>query len=63
MLYLMFTLALISPGPDLILIIRSGSLNLKAGIWTALGICTGICFYLALVFFGLDRLFVSYPWL
>ena len=49
-------LAMMSPGPDLILILNNGRFGVKAGLATSLGITVGFGLHTALVVFGLSLL-------
>ena len=52
-------LAVISPGPDFILITKNALIYpKKTGIYTALGISLGICIHLSYCIFGLDFLLI-----
>lgn len=57
-------LAVISPGPDFAVVTRQTLLHGRAaGVWTALGIATGIVFHVGYGLFGLGWLIERFPWL
>lgn len=53
--------AIISPGPDLVQIIRVGSRSRAAGIWCALGIMAGNTLWITGSLLGLSALVTRYP--
>lgn len=53
--------AIISPGPDLVQIIRVGSRSRAAGIWCALGIMAGNTLWISGSLLGLSALVTRYP--
>lgn len=53
--------AIVSPGPDLVQIIRLGSRSRTAGIWGAAGIMTGNTLWICGSLLGLSALINAYP--
>ena len=57
-------LAVMSPGPDLAMVTRQTLAQGRgAGIWTALGIGSGISFHIAWAMFGMGWVLERLPWL
>lgn len=57
-------LAVISPGPSLLVVTRTAmAVSRQAGLWTALGFAIGSLIWAAAALFGLNLLFVVAPWL
>lgn len=56
-------LAVMSPGPDFAMITRQTlAFGRSAGVWTALGIGSGICFHIAWAMFGMGWVVERFPW-
>lgn len=56
--------AILSPGPDMLLLFRNGLSHGRAvGIATVMGICAGLLFHVALAVFGLSVIIANTPWL
>ncbi|MGV3153061.1 MULTISPECIES: LysE family translocator [unclassified Corynebacterium] len=53
--------AMASPGPDVIQIIRLGSRSTRAGLWAALGSSTGLLLWVVASLAGLSALIDSHP--
>nr|WP_304503731.1 LysE family translocator [Corynebacterium lemuris] len=53
--------AIVSPGPDLVQIIRLGVRSRATGVWTALGIMTGNTLWITGSLLGLSALISTYP--
>lgn len=51
-LYSLFFLTLVSPGPDFAVTVKNSLVSRKAGVFTALGIATGIVFHLTYIIVG-----------
>lgn len=60
-LFLVWAAAIVSPGPDLVQIIRLGSRSRSDGIWTALGIMVGNTIWIAASLLGLSALLSASP--
>ncbi len=56
--------AVISPGPSLVVVTRTSiAVSRSAGLWTALGFGVGSLVWATCAIFGLDLLFSAVPWL
>lgn len=60
-LLLVWIAAIVSPGPDLVQIIRLGSRSRSDGIWTALGIMVGNTIWISASLLGLSALLSATP--
>jgi threonine/homoserine/homoserine lactone efflux protein len=60
LLVIMF-LAMMSPGPDFILVLRNGRFGFKSGLATSLGITLGFTIHTCLVIFGFSYIIVQNP--
>ena len=61
-LLLVFILGLISPGPDFAVVsARASQYGRRAGVWTALGIASGVWVLVFGCCFGLQSIFTTYP--
>ena len=58
------TVAVISPGPTFVVVVRTSlARNTRAGLWTTLGIGMGTLVWAGAALFGLGLLFAIFPWL
>ncbi|MBN9644415.1 LysE family translocator [Corynebacterium sp. CCM 8862] len=53
--------AIASPGPDIVQIIRTGAASRTAGIWCAVGICTGNLIWITASLAGLSAAVRTFP--
>lgn len=60
-LYGIWVIAVISPGPDLVVVLHRALVGRRHGIATAVGVVTGIAIWLAAAFAGLAALVRVYP--
>jgi threonine/homoserine/homoserine lactone efflux protein len=61
-LLFVFFLGLISPGPDFAVVsARASQYGRRAGVWTALGIASGVWILVFACCFGLQSIFTTYP--
>lgn len=60
-LFVVWIAAIVSPGPDLVQIIRLGSKSRGDGIWTALGIMVGNTIWISASLLGLSALISTTP--
>ena len=58
------TVAVISPGPAFVVVVRTClSRDSRAGLWTTVGIAMGTLVWASAALFGLGLLFAIFPWL
>ncbi|EYT64719.1 lysine transporter LysE [Dietzia sp. UCD-THP] len=60
-LYGVWVIAVISPGPDLVVVLHRSLVGRRHGVATAVGVVTGIAIWLAAAFAGLAALVRVYP--
>uniref|UniRef100_UPI0018915ECA LysE family transporter n=1 Tax=Dietzia sp. SYD-A1 TaxID=2780141 RepID=UPI0018915ECA len=60
-LYGVWVIAVISPGPDLVVVLHRSLAGRRHGVATAAGVVTGIAIWLAAAFAGLAALVRVYP--
>ncbi|GAA1710877.1 LysE family transporter [Dietzia cercidiphylli] len=60
-LYGIWVIAVISPGPDLVVVLHRSLIGRRHGVATAVGVVTGIAVWLAAAFAGLAALVRVYP--
>jgi threonine/homoserine/homoserine lactone efflux protein len=56
-------LAMMSPGPDFILILKNGRFGIRTGLATSLGITIGFSLHTLLVIFGFSFILIQYSFL
>ena len=60
-LYGIWVIAVISPGPDLVVVLHRSLVGRRHGVATAVGVVSGIAIWLAAAFAGLAALVRVYP--
>ena len=58
---LLNAVAAVSPGPDMFLVLRTAAISRKHGFAVAIGICTGLIFWLLATATGMSALLKAYP--
>lgn len=55
--------AIMSPGPDTVQLLRLGARSRRSALWAAVGICTGNVIWPVVTMAGLAALIAAFPWI